>query len=63
MRSNNAKFREHKNVSVAGQNNIKVDIIEKELIKSKMLMQDLRKDAERACLEYKNCKISTCVEK
>ena len=39
MRDNNIKVREHKNVEVLEQSNDKVEIIEKELIKIKRLVQ------------------------
>ena len=52
MRDNNIKVRECKNVSVAEQSNDKVDIIENMLIKSKLLVQDLRIYTERVCLEH-----------
>ena len=39
-------------MNVVEQSNNKADIIEKELIKSKLSLQDLRTDVERVCLEY-----------
>ena len=52
IRDNNIKDIECKKVNVVEQSNNKVDIVEKELIKSKRLMEDLRMDVERVCLEY-----------
>ena len=45
-------IREYENVISIAQRNNKVDIIEKELIESKIIVQDLRIDAEWVCLEY-----------
>ena len=52
MRDNSIKVREHTNENVAEKISNKHDIIEKELIESKTLVQYLRTYVERVHLEY-----------
>ena len=55
-RYNAINVEEYKNLSVSTLRNNKVDIIEKELFKIKLLVTDLRTDAERVCLEHNKLK-------